>query len=274
MWSVLNQAVNKSVDVWLWPFRGLGPLWQVCALALPAAIFSLLVYRFASNQAAIRRTKDRIKAYLLELRLFRDDLGVSLRAEGAILRHSFAYMGHALLPMALMIAPFLLLLAQIESRFAFRGLGEGEPAIVAIKVNPEIRVSEVNPRLYLPRGLSLETPPVRIDATGEILWRIRADRVGSYAVSVEIGDRRYRRQVAVGKDDTHLAPVIYRADDARTALYPAEPALESGWVVQSIEVVYPRARGEFAGLSSASWTLFGLILLFGFLLRGSLGVTF
>jgi hypothetical protein len=39
-------------------------------------------------------------------------------------------------------------------------------------------------------------------------------------------------------------------------------------------MTYPRSRGVFAGLSSASWILFGATLVLGFALRRAFGVTF
>ena len=53
---------------------------------VPGALFALAIYKAISNQAAIRDAKDKIIAHLLELRLFRDDLRVLLRAEGRRVR--------------------------------------------------------------------------------------------------------------------------------------------------------------------------------------------
>jgi hypothetical protein len=275
MWPAVNQALNVMVDAWLWPVQGLDAIWQIVALALPTTVIALLVFRFVSNQDGIRIQKDRIKAYLLELLLYKDDLRVTLSAQRHVFGHSLRYMGYALVPMAVMILPFVLIMVQVESRFAFQGLEPGDSTLLALAVDEQQqRVDQTDYRLELPQGLTLETPAVRVPATGEVVWRMRADVPGDYTVTIHAGDLVIDKHVMVGAQHTHVAPSVYRADDFRTLGFPAEAALAAGQPLAGISVEYPRARGEFAGLSSASWLLFLFSIIFGFALRGLLGVTF
>jgi hypothetical protein len=274
MWLYLNQGLNLVFDVWLWPFKSLSPIWQIVALSIPATIFSLLVFRHTSNQDGIRTEKDKIKAYLLEMRLFKDDLGVTLSAEKEILKHTLSYMGYALLPMAVMIIPFILILVQVESRFAFKSLEAGQEAILSVTVDPAASVRQVDSLLDLPDGLRKATPAMRIEETGEIFWRVQAMRSGSHRAVVRIGDRSFEKKVVVDRGVIPLATTLYPIDDIRSLGYPAEAGLNPDPPVTMIELDYPRARSEFAGLSSASWLLFLFTLILGFALRGVFGVTF
>ncbi len=275
MWSAINSAMNALLDALLWPVQGLGMIWQVAVVALPATIFSLLVFRFVSNQDGIRAQKDKIMAYLLELLLYKDDLRVTLGTQRHIFGHTLRYMGYALLPMAVMILPFILIIVQVESRFAFQGLAPGDHALMTVTVDTKTqRVSQTDYRLELPPGLTRETPAVRVPATGEVVWRIRADQPGDYMATIRDGDRSVRKDIMVGGQYTHIAPSRYRANDFRTLGFPAEPALPADQPLAAVSVDYPRARGEFAGLSSASWLLFLFSIIFGFALRGVMGVTF
>ena len=274
MWATLNNILNVVFDVWLWPFSGLSPVWQVLVLAIPATIFSLLVFRYSSNQDAIRHEKDKIKAYLLEMRLFKDDLGVTLRAEKKIFRHTASYMRHALMPMFVMIIPFILILVQVESRFAFKSLELGQQAILSVTVDEAKSLKSLNPLLELPDGLVKTTPALRIDESKEILWRIQAKKPGKYRAIVKLEDQIVEKLVLVGQGAVPLSTVLYRADDIRSIGYPAEPALDKGLSVSEIELTYTRARDEFGGLSSASWLLMLFTLILGFAMRGLFGVTF
>ncbi len=46
-------------------------------ISLLTGLFMLLVFKLTSNQAGLQRTKDRIKAHLLEFRLFKDSIGAT-----------------------------------------------------------------------------------------------------------------------------------------------------------------------------------------------------
>ena len=112
MLPFINQLTTVLFAGWTWVFQGFPAVIQICILALPVTVFALLVFRLVSNQDAIREAKDKIKAYLLELRLFQDDLAIAVRTQGQIFRYSFLYLRAALLPAAVMFVPVLLIIFQ------------------------------------------------------------------------------------------------------------------------------------------------------------------
>jgi phage terminase large subunit-like protein len=57
MWSTLNDAASWLVALLLTPVRGLAWPWQMLVLALPVTALALLVFRYASSQAGIRRVQ-------------------------------------------------------------------------------------------------------------------------------------------------------------------------------------------------------------------------
>lgn len=273
MWAVVSTVLNAPFNALFWLVHWLPPEWQMVVLAVPGALFALAVYKLVSKQEAIRDAKDKIIAHLLELRLFRDDLRVLLRAEGRVFLNIGRYLGHSLLPMAVMLPVFLLLLIQIESRFAFRGLAPDEQALVTVGVASDQQVSRMPVKLVTSDGLRVATPALRADASSEIYWRIRAVTAGVHDLKLNIGGEQADRIVSADAAGGAMT-MAYRADDIRTLLYPLAGALPSNGPVATLAIDYPRARGEFAGLSSTSWIFFGMVMVFAFALRGLFGVSF
>jgi hypothetical protein len=274
MWALPNFALNALFDLLLWPLGWLPESAQIALLGLPAAIGALLVYRHTSNQSGIERSKDRVQAHLLELRLFGSDLGVSLRSQGQMMRHIGAYMAYSLVPLAVMIVPFSLAVIQMESRFAYRGLEPGESTLLAVVVDSEEPVSELDVSLSLPKELLRETPALRIDSTGEIVWRIRAQSPGDHRIEIGVDGWRVDGHLLAGSGGGQVSTSVYRGDAFAVLAYPGERSLPVSVPVRSIHVTYPRRRATFAGLSTASWLFVGSSILFGFAVRGRLGVTF
>src|SRR5678815_4948435 len=178
MWPAVSKVLNAPFDALFWLVHWLPAAWQVVVLALPGALFALWVYKMVSNQEAIRDAKDKIVAYLLELRLYRDDLRVLLRAEGRVFASIGRYLAHSLLPMVLMLPIFLLMLIQIESRFAFRGLAPEEAAIVTAHIESDRPVSQLPVSLDADDGLSIVTPALRADSEGEVYWKVQPAAAG------------------------------------------------------------------------------------------------
>ena len=97
--AVVSTVLNAPFNALFWLVQWLPAEWQMVVLAVPGALFALAIYKAVSNQAAIRDAKDKIVAHLLELRLFRDDLRVLLKAEGRVFASIGRYLGHSMLPM-------------------------------------------------------------------------------------------------------------------------------------------------------------------------------
>ena len=272
MWPTVSMVLNAPFDALFWLVHWLPAEWQVVVLALPGALFALAVYKLVSNQEAIRDAKDKIIAHLLELRLFRDDLRVLLRAEGRVFASIGRYLGHSLLPMVLMLPVFLLVLIQIESRFAFRGLAADEQALITVGVASDQPVSRIPVNLDAADGLQVATPALRLDASSEIYWRIHSVAPGPHNLKLHVGDEQADR-IVTGEGSPAMT-MAYRASDMRTLLYPRAAALPSNGPVTTLAIDYPRARGEFAGLSSTSWLFFGMVMVFAFALRRLFDVSF
>ena len=273
MWSAVNVVLNVIFDALFWPVHWLPAEWQVVVLAVPAAMLALWIYKVSSNQAAIRNAKNKIVAHLLELRLFRDDLRVLLGAEGRVFANIGRYLAHSLRPMALMLPFFLLMLIQIESRFAYRGLTPDEQAIVTVSVVSDRPVSRLPVGLETDAGLRIATPALRVDSANEIYWRVRPVEAGVHTLNLKVDGERAQRIVKADAAEGAMT-TTYRAGDVRTLLYPLETALPSDGPIASMSIDYPRARGEWAGLSSISWLFFVMVMLYAFALRRLFDVSF
>lgn len=203
----LMPTVERVFDVVMVPLSRLGPAWAMAVLSLAAGFLMVGVYSVASNQAGIRRVKNRMKGHFLELRLFRDDLHAVLRAQRRILRHNLSYMGYALKPLAVMIIPILLLLSQMNGWFAERPLRPGETSIVTAELARWDAAAARSLVLEAPEGIRVETPGVCIPERNEVVWRIRADAPGLHEVRITGDAGECVALVAVGNAMARTTPV-------------------------------------------------------------------
>ena len=148
--AFVNALLNGLFDVLLYPFRSLDAWWGMIVVSLLTGLLMLAVFRVTSNQAGIRAAKDRIKAHLLEMRLFKDNFRVSLGAQRQIMTANLKYLGYSAKPLLVMIVPLVLILIQLNFWFGYEPLAVGEPAIVKVRL-----AAGVDP---LKTELSLEAP--------------------------------------------------------------------------------------------------------------------
>jgi hypothetical protein len=268
--GVVNLVFGRLVGAALYPFRGLDPWFGMAALSLLTALLMLEVFKLTSNQAAVRKAKDRIKAHLLELRLFKDNLRVSLGAQGGILKANLRYVAANLKPLLVMIVPLVLILAQLSLWFDRRPLGPGEETLLKVRLEKGTDLLGLDFGLDVPPQVSVDSPAVRIPDEGEIVWRLRASDEGSGRIRLGLGGRTLEKTVTVG--GTRLTKVSSKASRGSfwdRVLYPGEPSLPRGAPVRSIEVLYPAKDLSAFGIN-VHWLVayFVLSLAFGLALKG------
>ena len=131
----LSAAANVLGRFLLAPV-GVLPGWlSATVVAAVTGVLLLAVFKYTSNQRAIKRVRNDINANLLALKLFKDSARVSLRSQGRILRGAFWLFVLAIVPMLVMAVPVTLLLGQLGLWYQARPLRVGEDAVITLKLN-------------------------------------------------------------------------------------------------------------------------------------------
>ena len=267
--GIVNAVLGRVFDLLFLPVRGLTPWAGLIIASLLTALLMLFIFRLTSNQAGIRRTKNRIKAHLLELRLYKDNMSVSLRAQGNILIQNLRYIGYNAKPLLVMIVPIILILAQLNLWFGASPLRPGDQTLVKVKLRDGYNPMETALELRTSGGLAVETPPVRIEDEGEYAWRIRAVSAGPAGLEFAVGLSTIAKSVAIG--GRPLSKVSPRRDRRflDLVLYPGEAPLPGGSPIKSIEILYEGRTLNFLGLG-VHWLVayFLLSIVLGFALKG------
>ena len=104
-------AIANAAGKWLLAPIGVLPGWlSATAVAAVTGVLLLAVFKYTSNQRAIKRVRDDIKAHLLVLKLFKDSALVVVRAQGRVFAGAFWLLVFSLVPMAVMLVPVMLIL--------------------------------------------------------------------------------------------------------------------------------------------------------------------
>ncbi len=259
-------------DTFLWPFRSLPPLVGLVAVSFVTGVLFLLIYPYVSGQEAIRRTKDRIKAHLLELLLFKDDMVVTLRAQGRLLVWNFRYLALNLAPMVVLIVPFMLVLVHLHYWYGYRPLRPGESVLVTAQVEKGTNLVELPVSVTVGKGLAAEVEGHR-SADGVVSFRLRAVEEGTHPVTLQVGEQRFKKTITVSSHLARVVPLMHRDGLWAAFTSPGDPALPAGSLLREIRVHYPSAKVSCLGFKLPEWLVYlVLILLFGFGLKGFFGV--
>jgi len=225
MW-IFNSVFGKIFVLLFYPFQSMNPWIGMILISFLTSLLMLFVYRFTSNQQGIKEVKNKIKAHLLELRLFKDSMSLTLKAQGKIIRYNLKYIGYALKPFLVMIIPIILILIQLSLWFEYKALEPGQKTIVTVKIIEGQNPLDIDIAVEPSSGFDIEIPPIRIEEEGEINWRLHAKEKGIHDLTLIIGGRRITKEVVINqKALSRISPARVKRNFIDELFHPKEAPL-------------------------------------------------
>jgi uncharacterized membrane protein (DUF106 family) len=267
----INRIVSSVMDLVLAPFGSLDPVWGLTAVSLLSGLLFLMVFKWTSDQDAIFRCKQEVKAHLLELRLFASDMVLTLRAQRDLLMANLRYLRHTFKPMLFLLVPVILLLVQLDARYGRRPLEVGDTTLLRLSLAANAP-EDTRPRLELPEGVTLDGPPLRIPSLRETNWRLRVDAPGTHKVRVLVDGQEVEKLLHAGEGVVAISDQIHQSSLSSMG-QAAERPLSTGSTVQSIALDH-RSRDLRVLGWSVHWLLFFFVVSVvpAYLLKGMFGV--
>jgi hypothetical protein len=231
----------------------------------------VVVFGYTSDQKAIRSTKDKLKAHLLAVRLFQDQLPVVLRSYGRILRGTVTYLRLAFKPLLFVIIPITLLIVQLDRCLGLVPFRAGEAFLVTAQMSNANSLDEVS--IKLSSEIAPSAPAVHVPASNQVVWRVVAEKDGRYDIDIGISGQTFSKRIVVSPALARLSPVRLRGHWLERLFVSAEPALPESSPVESIAVNYSDRSIHFAWLDwNWIWLFFVLSLVAGFVFKEILGI--
>ncbi len=272
--SIFNTVLTFLFGLVYWPLKWLGPFWSMVAVSWLGGMLMVWIFGKVSDQVAIERTRNRLSAELLALRLFKDDLRIFFSIQNQILAWTLKYLRHSLVPMLILMVPTMILLIQLNLHYGARPLRVGEQTLVKVKLRDAAALgkgSEIT--LKAPESLKIETQGVRVEESKEVSWRVRGASPGRFDLTVSDGKVSVTKNVVVGGRLEGVSTMRTGEHWLTSLLYPGEAPIGSESPIESIEIRYPELDISILG-TSVNWLILFLVfsLGFGYAFKGVLGV--
>jgi hypothetical protein len=252
-------------------FLAHSPRLIVIALSFVIGLLMVLVFAALSDQKAIHIAKDQLKAHMLAVRLFQDQLPVVVRSYGKIIRGTGRYIRLAFRPLLFVVIPITLMIAQVDRWMGYMPVEPKDSFLLQVQAGSEKAVDDM--ALRLPEGMKLAAPPVHVPAEKQVVWRVQAERPGKYDLDVTSGDQTFSKQVVVSSVLSRVSPVRLRGQFWERMFSSSESALPDNSPIESIAVAYAPRSIQLFGIDWNWIVLFFIAaLVAGFFFKTVLGI--
>jgi uncharacterized membrane protein (DUF106 family) len=251
-----------------------GPLAIVIELSVVIGLLMVVVFGYTSDQKAIGIAKDQLKAHLLAVRLYRDQIPVVMGSYGKILRGTGRYLKLAFKPLLYVIIPITFLIVQMDRYLGSTPIATGTPFLLTVRLAPpSAATAQGEATIQLPQEISLTAPPVHVASENEIIWRLVGLKAGKYKVKVAAGGQSADKAVCIGSGAPRISTIRLRGHFLDRIFSSAEPALPENSAIESMSINYPDRNIEVAGYSiNWIWLFFILSMVAGFVFKELLGI--
>lgn len=269
--AILNPVGTKVADVCYAVLDPL-PVWAgLTIISVVTGVLMLGVFRLTSNQTAIKKVKDDIKANLLCLKLYKDSLGVMFRAQFGLVWAAVRQMRYMLFPFLVMLPPMLLMLAQMGVRHQWRPLQSGERMNIEMTLAGD-SVDATDVSLAPSAGVIVEAGPVAGDA--KVVWRVRGGEAGRHLLEFVVAGASIEKEVVIGTDFGPVSAKRMTAGWTSQLFHPIESLLVAGGGIKSIELFYPGGDSWFSGPSWWMLSFFVISMVVALIFKPLFKVTF
>ena len=246
------------------------PLALVVALSVVVGLVMVVLFGYTSDQKGIKIAKDQLKAHLLAVRLFRDQLPVVAGSYAKILRGTGRYLRLAFMPLLYVIIPITILIVQLDRSLGSTAIQPGEPFLLTVRAGNADAMNALS--LDLPPEIEKTAPAVHVPAENEVVWRLAAQKQGDYEIRVVAGSENAAKTVRVSSDLARVSSVRLRGHLWERMFVSGEAALPDG-AIESISLNYPERNIDIAGYEmNWIWLFFILSMVAGFLFKELLGI--
>ena len=251
------------------------PAWlSLTVISAVLGVLMLILFKYTSNQTAIGRVRDAIKAHLLAMKLFKDNIPVVLKSQVKILLNAFLLLVHSFRPMLVMIIPFSLLLGQLGLWYQSRPLSVGEEALVTVQLADSDEDPMPPVSLQPSDAAVVMTGPVRVPSKRQVFWQIQAKEAGCQQLTFQVADQQVQKELAIGDGLMSVSMTRPGLNITDLILHPAEKPFKKTSPVQSISIAYPDRPSKLTGTDFWIISLFVISMAVAFIFKPFFNVKF
>lgn len=258
----INAVLTKLGDLLFAPAAYWSPQVTLVVFSVLCGVAMTFIYRHTSNQTALRAAADRTRVQLLRMKLFRDDLRVVLACQAELLAAIGLRLWHSLTPMAILVAPSVLILAQLALRYEHRPLQPGESVVVGLYLSASGWDKKEDIEIEPSQNVTVETPPLRDAKERAIYWRIRPDSSDIDLLRWRCGHEVIETHLAVSPDGPGVSVVCARHPGPGLwdqLLHPGEFGFSAESPVRGIVVYHRKRSTPIFGIDLPWWLTFLIV---------------
>lgn len=239
--SFLATLITGLFNLIVAPF-GAGHTIALIVLSLLTGVLMAFIFKWTQNPRAVRAAKDKLKARILEMRIYQDDPALIVSAFGHTMTANLRYLGTMIVPFLVLIVPVILIFMQLDERYGRTFLPIGGKTILSVQLKDGFDPYATQVDLEIANGVVQDSRPVRITSTREIGWRLRVDGWGTFPATLRAAGTSYTFPIVAEMQHRMIGHTREGSSFLEPLLHPHFGPIPEDSPIERVSLVYPPAR--------------------------------
>lgn len=196
------------LDPILNPLLNYPKFWLVLGMSLILSLFTILIYKYATNQKEMKRLKDEIKESQKKAKECRNDTTKLLEINKKAMQSNMEYMRHSMMAMLLTFLPIILIFGWMNSNLAYDPIKPGQEFTITANFD---KASVGTAEISVPEDLTLKDDKTKeithTDKSGIAQWKL-AGKEGKYLVEIKYENKPYTAELLITNGVLYSEPAI------------------------------------------------------------------
>ena len=184
------------------PLLKLPPLLSVIILSLLVSILIILITKYTTDQALMKKLKDDIKEYQKQIKELKGNPTKAMEVQKKSMELNMKYMMHSLKPTIITFIPIILIFGWMSSTFAYESIKPHEEFSVSVFLDKN---TNGHIELVAPDEITIIDEKVKKIENDKATWKLKSEE-GEHILEFVYNGEKQQKSVLITNDNKYIEP--------------------------------------------------------------------
>ena len=184
------------------PLLKLPTLWAIIVLSLFVSILIIVITKYTTDQALMKKLKDDIKAYQKQIKELKSEPKKAMEMQKKSMELNMKYMMHSLKPTIITFIPIILIFGWMSSTFAYENIKPQQEFSISVFLEKN---ADGNIELIAPEGIRVVDDTVKKIENDKAVWTLKGAE-GEHIIEFVYNGENQQKAVLITNYNKYIEP--------------------------------------------------------------------
>jgi len=177
-------------------------LWTVIILSFIVSIIIIIITKYTTDQALMKKLKDDIKEYQKQIKELKGNPAKAMEVQKKSMELNMKYMMHSLKPTIITFIPIILIFGWMSSTFAYESVKPNQEFSVSIFFEKN---TNGNAEIVVPEEIKIVDSKIKKIENDKAMWALKGNE-GEYILEFIYNGEKQQKSILITNSEKYIEP--------------------------------------------------------------------